>query len=70
MLFQMKIKNIILLVMVRILASQCFILNYHRLLRNFAKISMIFPEKIIDKIFEYEYYNCMKEYLLMYKFIF
>ena len=36
---------------------------------DIAKISMTFPEEIIDKIFEYERYILMKEHLLMYKYV-
>ena len=36
---------------------------------DIAKIGMIVPEEIIDKIFEYELYILMKELLPMYKYV-
>ena len=36
---------------------------------DIAKITMTFPEEIIDKIFEYEHYILMKEHLPMYKYV-
>ena len=36
---------------------------------DIAEIGMNFPEEIIDKIFEYERYILMKEYLPMYRYV-
>ena len=36
---------------------------------DIAKIGMIFPEEIIDKIFEYEHYILIKEHFPMYTYV-